>query len=348
MQRLMSLIGHLRITLLTLVFFFTTYTPSQFAAIDEKKADRATLWKQIEQEMNSYDAYQKFISKQGRFIPEIVQETWDPKQMKRINTLIKKAYIGINKPGSEGALPHNMNKNRRMRRPFDFNRTCREVAGFYYSGSDVATPEQFYVVAQAPMDHTVQDFWRLVLLRHCLTIVPLVMANDKKGKCAYYWNPKKFPMTVDDWVIKCGKPEVLWRSVLKSDHRITLRPFIAKNRKTKFERRINQIHYENWPDGGAPDHQLLIKLLEEVDKRHTKKDLPILVHCSAGIGRSGTFVAAHSVRKRIQRKKVEGKRSEDIRVNIPKLVFAIRLQRRGLVSNIDQLQTIYKVAANEL
>ena len=50
MQRLMSLIGHLRITLLTLVFFFTTYTPSQFAAIDEKRLTELLCGSKIEQE----------------------------------------------------------------------------------------------------------------------------------------------------------------------------------------------------------------------------------------------------------------------------------------------------------
>lgn len=130
-------------------------------------------------------------------------------------------------------------------------------------------------------------------------------------------------------------------------HSITKRTFLATNQITKEERTVHQLHYENWPDCGVPYLDLFIHLLNEVDTLQPRKDSPIVVHCSAGIGRSGTFVAAHALRKMVRTQEDTGLFRNVITVNIPKMLCLLRLQRKSLVSTVEQFQTIYEVLANE-
>jgi protein tyrosine phosphatase len=113
------------------------------------------------------------------------------------------------------------------------------------------------------------------------------------------------------------------------------------------ERFITQIHYENWPDGGIPDPVLFGCLLEAIDDLKINKVSPIVVHCSAGIGRSGIFVAVHSIRKTIQRARKWGQHGNTIVVNIPKALIGLRLQRKSLVGSSKQFAFIYEMLAKE-
>lgn len=228
--------------------------------------------------------------------------------------------------------------------PYDHTRSCQELANFYINSSDVHTPVQGYLVTQGPLDHTIGDFWKMVLHRRSDTIVTLVMAIEEgKLKCASYWT---IPEThVEGWKITLKQQEVVAQSYLIPSHRIVVRTFLATSATET--RTITQIHYENWPDCKTPELELFVKLLDEVDKRATRQKSPITVHCSAGIGRSGTFVAAHSLRKELRQTKALLKKNQQLRLNIPKAVFLLRCQRKGLVSNCRQYQTVVQALAKE-
>ena len=228
--------------------------------------------------------------------------------------------------------------------PYDKTRSCQELQGFYINSSDVETPVQSYLVTQGPLEQTIGDFWKMVLHRKSDVIVTLVMAKEEgKTKCASYWT---IPETaVDDWKIALKSQYVVDRSRLIPTHQIVVRTFIASNHNET--RTITQVHYENWPDCKIPELDLFVKLLDVVDRRATKKDRPITVHCSAGIGRSGTFVAAHSLRKEIRATKLRLTKNQELQVNIPKAIFLLRCQRKGLVSNARQYQTVLQALAKE-
>jgi protein tyrosine phosphatase len=99
-------------------------------------------------------------------------------------------------------------------------------------------------------------------------------------------------------------------------------------------RTLTHLHYENWKDFGAPEPDLFQKLLGLLS---TGEQHPILVHCSAGQGRSGTLVVADSLVKDAQ------KAPPGFRPNIPKRIIELRFQRKGLLSTEAQLEAVYKV-----
>jgi protein tyrosine phosphatase len=109
---------------------------------------------------------------------------------------------------------------------------------------------------------------------------------------------------------------------------------------------ITQFHYENWPDGGAPDSTLFKFLLGEV--KHKENKGPIFVHCSAGAGRTGVFIATHALRECINS---QIGNAETPNVNVNGIVAQMREIRPGMVQTQEQLNTVYstlKSYADEL
>lgn len=243
-----------------------------------------------------------------------------------LNTQIHKstsfaaAHLGQNR--NEGFLP------------YDETRCCKEIKNFYVSASDIITPKQNYIIAQAPLPSTVCDFWRMIFYKKCVLIVTACMPiESNRDRCTPFWRYPYLPQGILNWQLYLNKEEIL-REGPKSQ-KIVKRYLQAYNRKTHEKRTIIQLHLENWPDYGIPDLSIFNEFLDLVDQCSINSKSPILVHCSAGIGRSGTFVAAHSLRKEI----LSGKNQ----INIPQRIFDLRLQRGELVTTVKQFQFIYKV-----
>jgi len=100
-------------------------------------------------------------------------------------------------------------------------------------------------------------------------------------------------------------------------------------------RKVTQLHCTKWPDFGVPDSAEVMKdLISEVDIRKRGVDKPIVVHCSAGIGRTGTFVAIHMCLQ----KDLQGEE-----INISKTVRSLREQRLGMIQSEEQYFFVYSV-----
>jgi len=105
-------------------------------------------------------------------------------------------------------------------------------------------------------------------------------------------------------------------------------------------RHVVQIHCTKWPDIGVPNScEEMVELISEVDQHKKGLNDPILVHCSAGIGRTGTFVAIHSS---LHREKFGQE------IDVKSLVLHLRSQRVGMVQSTDQYMFIYKVLSHIL
>uniref|UniRef100_A0A8C8B8N4 protein-tyrosine-phosphatase n=1 Tax=Otus sunia TaxID=257818 RepID=A0A8C8B8N4_9STRI len=89
-------------------------------------------------------------------------------------------------------------------------------------------------------------------------------------------------------------------------------------------RAVEQFHYQLWPDHGVPRNPAqLLCLVEMVNKRVLEAPAgPVLVHCSAGIGRTGTFIALDFL---LKMGKAEGK------VDVFQCVQRLREQRVSMV-----------------
>ena len=155
---------------------------------------------------------------------------------------------------------------------------------------------------------------------------------------------KRFPLICENWKIDFLSEKAI--SEHSKGHQLIERLFQVSNEKLNEKHLVTQLHYENWPDQGIPDFLLFQQLLDEVDAKGSSH-FPITVHCSAGIGRTGTFIASHTLRKEIRQKKGQGISQDLIFLNIPSMIMKLRFQRKGLIGTSEQLKTIYKIAAYE-
>ena len=97
--------------------------------------------------------------------------------------------------------------------------------------------------------------------------------------------------------------------------------------------RVTQYHFTSWPDHGVPQFATsLIAFIRRVQKGHNKNDgYPLLVHCSAGVGRTGTFILLDSMLERMKK--------EDT-VNVYEFLFNMRAKRTMMVqSQVSYMST---------
>jgi protein tyrosine phosphatase len=302
---------------------------------------------------------------QAKTIAALIEELSDVRRVQELGSAIDTlSDSNIDKPHSvadwywehqEGSflveeIPHSPLKQR-WTYPFDDARTCRDVAGFFYNASDLTLVGQKYVAAQSPLATTFADFWKMMIHTNSTTIVALNMAEEDKDeplpRPVEYWkrdcvekplefddwktfassDPRRGEVVIafDDWTIRYQGHSVV--SEVKGDCAIVRREFTARNSKTNEERQIAQFHYQNWPDfKEAPSTDLFLKLLQLVEAQHKDPNVPLTVHCAAGMGRAGAFIAAHSLRRTLSQK------GPDALINLPETIYSMRLARKDMVS----------------
>ncbi|XP_033739085.1 tyrosine-protein phosphatase 99A-like [Pecten maximus] len=77
----------------------------------------------------------------------------------------------------------------------------------------------------------------------------------------------------------------------------TIRKLVVKNKQTNSTRRIIQYHFTRWPDHGVPEPFELLQFYKRVNSGHTAHKGPLIVHCSAGIGRTGSYIGLDALMK---------------------------------------------------
>jgi len=202
-----------------------------------------------------------------------------------------------------------------------------------------------YVSAQAPLSHTVNDFWRMAWEQNVPVILMLTRLREKgMVKANTYW-----PREVHT-ALHCGPVVVTLLAQERLNEHIVLRKLSIRNTRCCYglsgERVVIHLHYTEWPDFGLPASPVGMQYLVSVtdalvaEASSVGQTGPVLVHCSAGIGRAGTFIAVrtalHSIRARAQLP------------DIAQLVLNLRAQRRGMVQTPEQYAFIYTVALDLL
>jgi len=190
---------------------------------------------------------------------------------------------------------------------------------------------QHYICCQAPLPNTFADFWRMVWEKNSPVIVMLTGIIEKRRKKAdIYWPEREGDVEI------YGKFQVkhLKTVFVPGESIIIVRKFVLTNKDNE-SRNVVQLHYNDWPDQGVPDStRAMTELIKELDIHKKGLNDPITVHCSAGIGRTGTFLAIHMALQEIATTKVK-------QVNIMKTVMDLRQQRTGLVQSKDQYKFVY-------
>lgn len=187
----------------------------------------------------------------------------------------------------------NIDKNRYQDiLPYDSTRVplLDSMTGDYINASfvDMAVPSgsvNRYIATQGPLSSTCEDFWQMVWEQNCSLIImvtPLIEAG--RVKCHKYWPDEKEEVRYGQIFVRNlnekSKPATIDRTIQLTD---------AKGGE---KRLTTQIQYKAWPDHEVPeDCSDFLKLVSRV-KRHRAMDPknPIVVHCSAGIGRTGVLI----------------------------------------------------------
>uniref|UniRef100_A0A665X1K5 Receptor-type tyrosine-protein phosphatase C n=1 Tax=Echeneis naucrates TaxID=173247 RepID=A0A665X1K5_ECHNA len=222
----------------------------------------------------------------------------------------------------EAKKPCNSPKNRYVDiLPYDYNRVqlstgngetgCDYINASFIDGYKEAKK---YIAAQGPKDETVGDFWRMVWEQQSSIIVMVTRCEEgNRVKCAQYWpSPDRETEIFEEFIVK------LTSEVHCPDY-IIRRLSLANKREKSSEREVTHIQFMSWPDHGVPgEPQLLLKLRRRVNAFKNFFSGPIVVHCSAGVGRTGTYIGIDAM--------MEGLEAEG-RVDIYGYVVRLRRQR---------------------
>ncbi|KAA8590153.1 hypothetical protein FQN60_014087 [Etheostoma spectabile] len=228
---------------------------------------------------------------------------------------------------TDADLPWNKSKNRFPNiKPYNNNRVKLlsepGTAGSDYINASFVSgylcPNEF-IATQGPLPGTVADFWRMIWETGTHTIAMLTQCYEKgRIRCHKYWPEDNKPMSVfSDILISKVSEEVLpdWTvrtlKVEKHGHYILVRHF----------------NYTSWPEHGVPEScSTLIKFVKAV-RAHRHDNTTIVVHCSAGVGRTGVFIALDHL--------IQHVRDHDF-VDIYGLVAELRSERMCMVQNLAQ------------
>ncbi|XP_052233524.1 tyrosine-protein phosphatase non-receptor type 1-like isoform X2 [Dreissena polymorpha] len=241
----------------------------------------------------------------------------------------------------EARKPENRLKNRyRDVSPYDHSRVIlQEGDSDYINASIIQVPEsnRTYILSQGPLEHTAGQFWQMIWEQNSKAIVMLNRVIEKGAvKCHQYWpladDEEEEEMVFEDHGLKI----TLHEEQEMSDY--TIRTFDLENLKTEEVREVYHFHYMTWPDFGIPSSPIsFLEFLQEVrDRGVLSPDVgPAVVHCSAGIGRSGTFCLVDSALILVE------KTGTMHGIDIQSLLLSMRSYRMGLIQTHDQLKFSY-------
>ncbi len=244
----------------------------------------------------------------------------------------------------EGQRPENRGKNRYKNiLPFDHTRVILEdveAGSTDYINANRIVPDEDqhvqkkeYIATQGCMANTRGDFWQMVWQEGTRVIVMTTKETERdRQKCVKYWPGLNETETFGPFTIK---------NLSESpSHGYVEREFLVSKSGSPDPRKIFHFHFQAWPDHGVPgDPGCVLNFLENVNSKQDSLDEPvpgpIAVHCSAGIGRTGTFIVIDMI---IDQIKGHGL---DCEIDIQRTIQMVRSQRSGMVQTEAQYKFVY-------
>nr|XP_046235193.1 receptor-type tyrosine-protein phosphatase O isoform X2 [Scatophagus argus] len=272
-------------------------------------------------QLDDFDAYFKEMSKDSAYKFSL--------QFEELKS------VGLDLSHDAADLPINRPKNRYTNiLPYDFSRV-KLISMHNDEGSDYINANYIpgykhskeYIATQGPLPETRNDFWKMVLQQKSPIIVMLTQCNERRRvKCDHYW-----PFT--DKPVMYGEISVEMLSESEAPE-WTIRKFRLGYADETQD--VLHLNYTSWPDHGVPTVNAIESILQFVhivrQQANRTKD-PIIVHCSAGVGRTGTFIALDRLMQHIR---------EHEFADILGMVSEMRSHRLSMVQTEEQYVFIHQ------
>ncbi|XP_063848921.1 tyrosine-protein phosphatase 69D-like isoform X1 [Scylla paramamosain] len=186
-----------------------------------------------------------------------------------------------------------------------------------------------FICAQGPMETTVDDFWRMTVEQGCGVVVMLTNLEETgKVKCVKYWPEAGQPKTFGNITIYLVKEKAYSDFMVR-----TLRAEWGEG-DDLHTHEVRQYHYLLWKDFIAPEHPTgVLSFLRRINEAYSHEQGSLLVHCSAGVGRTGTLVALDSLVMELD---------EEGQASIFNVICDLRHQRNFLVQSLKQYVFIHR------
>ncbi|TRY97102.1 hypothetical protein DNTS_027290 [Danionella cerebrum] len=188
-------------------------------------------------------------------------------------------------------LPQNISKNRyRDISPYDATRVILKGADDYINANyiNMEIPAcsliNRYIACQGPLPNTCADFWQMTWEQGSSLVVMLTTQVERgRVKCHQYWPNLSGSATYGDFQVSCQTEE--------GSSAFLVREMTLTHTESDESRDLIQIQYLAWPDHGVPDDSTdFLDFVALVRSKRVGKDEPVIVHCSAGIGRTGVLI----------------------------------------------------------
>ena len=225
--------------------------------------------------------------------------------------------------------------------PLDQNNSDKKDINNYINASYITSPfdnkSKLFIATQTPLDNTISSFWKMIYNHKIKLIIMLSnIEEEKQEKYKIYWpnnKEEKLKINEGDFNIDIElihKEEIAPQTVL-------LRKFKINN---EFE--IKQIQVISWPEHGLPGEEFLVNMIMEKMIKHfeeqRKDNVPVVVHCCDGVGRTGTLIAIFLIDMCLEQLKKFLKKPIMCVFNI---IRKLREQRYSFVTDIEQYKYIY-------
>uniref|UniRef100_A0A8C6UX29 protein-tyrosine-phosphatase n=1 Tax=Neogobius melanostomus TaxID=47308 RepID=A0A8C6UX29_9GOBI len=258
---------------------------------------------------------------------------------------LQKLEAKVEKSRKEGQRPENKSKNRYKNiLPFNDTRVILQNSDPDVVGSDYINAnyirntrrelgdEKVYIATQGCLATTVNDFWQMVWQENTRVIVMTTREVEKgRNKCVPYWPDLETSKEMGPYVVThISEKEA-------TDYKLRVLE-IALMDKPQKARTIWHFQYMSWPDHGVPQEPGgVLSFLDQVNSKQYEYPNagPMIIHCSAGIGRTGTIVVIDMIIETITR------RGLDCDIDIAKIIQMVREQRSGMVQTEAQYKFIY-------
>lgn len=267
-----------------------------------------------------------------KFLAHCQQLIDNPGKLSNEFRLLQTLSVDLQMPSNTGCLQANRKKNRYSDiLPYDFSRVKLEIidndpntdyinASFIkgYSGEDE------YIACQGPKEDTTYDFWRMIDQYEVNIIVMLTQLVEKgKVKCHQYYPVIRETFGYENITIRCTS-ELDFRTY-------TQRTLILQKENNK--RNITHFHFKDWPDHDVPeDFDSMINFCQILRRNMTANKGFVVIHCSAGIGRTGTLIAIDILLQHLR---------DNRKLDVFGTVYRLRHNRINMVQRESQYAFIY-------